>query len=249
MLAEERYEEIIKLTSEKGAVSASELTKLVGASEATIRRDISALAKMGKLNKVFGGATKITQQFLLSENDMRTKLGLKTSEKSAIAKFCAEQIYDDDIVYLDAGSTTLMMIDSLHHSKALFVTSGLAQAQKLMKLGLKTCIVGGYLKKQTDAIIGSEAVLALSKYNFTKAFMGCNGITVQHGYTTPDVEEGSIKGMAISKSDKIYFLADSTKFGKVCASQISTLSKGTIVTNEIPDSSYSEKTTVIEVTV
>ncbi len=189
----------------------------------------------------------VLKQFMATENDMRTKLGLKTEEKSAIAKFCANKVSDDDIVYLDAGSTTLMMIDNLHQSKALFVTTGLAQAQKLMKLGLRTCIIGGYLKKQTDAIIGSETVMALSKYNFTKAFMGCNGITKQHGYTTPDFEEGSVKAMAVSQADRVFFLADSTKFGKVCASQIAPLSKGTIVTNEIPDSSYQNQTTVIEV--
>ncbi len=247
MLAEERYEEIVKIVQQKGAVTASELTELVGASEATIRRDISALAKMGRVNKVFGGATKQSGQFLTTENDMRTKLGLNTTAKTAIAKYCAELISDDDFVYVDAGSTTLMMLDYLRGSKATFVTTGLAQAQKMMKLDLDIIVVGGRLKKQTDAIIGSETVEALSKFYFTKAFMGCNGVTVQHGFTTPDTEEGSAKAKAISQSAEVYFLCDSTKFGKVCASQIANISKGTIVTNEATDQSIKENANIVEV--
>ncbi len=249
MLAEERYEEILKMVNLKGAVTASQLTKTIGASEATIRRDISSLAKLGKLNKVFGGATKISGQFLSTENDMRTKLGMKTSEKNAIAAYCASLVSDDDFVYIDAGSTTLMMIDYLRNSKATFVTTGLAQAKKLMLLDLKTFVVGGYLKKQTDAIIGSETTKALSKYNFTKAFMGCNGVTLKQGFTTPDPEEGTVKAMALSRAGEVYFLCDSTKFEKICASQIAGIDKGTIVTNEIFDEAYKTYAKVKEVTV
>lgn len=249
MLAEERYEEILKMVEFKGAVTAAELTKAIGASEATIRRDISALAKNGKLNKVFGGATKMNQQFMASENDMRTKLGMKTSEKAAIAKYCASLISDEDFVYIDAGSTTLMIIDYLRGSKATFVTTGLAQAKKLMQLDLKTCVVGGYLKKQTDAIIGGETVDGLSKYNFTKAFMGCNGVTIQHGFTTPDPEEGAAKSKAVAQAAEVYVLADNTKFGKVCASQIASIAKATIVTDQLYDKSYKEFANIKEVTV
>ncbi|MFI3163590.1 MAG: DeoR/GlpR family DNA-binding transcription regulator [Bacillota bacterium] len=249
MLAEERYEEILKMVELKGAVTASEITKEIGASEATIRRDISTLAKAGKLNKVFGGATKISGQFLSTENDMRTKLGMKTKEKDAIAKYCASLISDDDFVYIDAGSSTLMMLDYLRNSKATFVTTGLAQAKKLMLLDLKTFVVGGYLKKQTDAIIGSETMEALSKYNFTKAFMGCNGVTLKQGFTTPDPEEGATKSKAISKAEEVYFLADSTKFEKICASKIAGVEQATIVTNEIFDEAYKTYAKVKEVTV
>ena len=61
MLTQDRYRAILDLLEEKNSVTVSELTKLLDSSESTIRRDLSALDEMGKLTKVFGGATSITR--------------------------------------------------------------------------------------------------------------------------------------------------------------------------------------------
>ena len=57
MLTQERYQTILQILSEKNTVTVQELTKLLNTSESTIRRDLTTLDEMGKLNKVFGGAT------------------------------------------------------------------------------------------------------------------------------------------------------------------------------------------------
>ena len=61
MLTQERYQTILQILSEKNTVTVQELTKLLNTSESTIRRDLTTLDEMGKLNKVFGGATSIHQ--------------------------------------------------------------------------------------------------------------------------------------------------------------------------------------------
>lgn len=58
MLTQERYQAILQILNEKNAVTVSELTHLLDTSESTIRRDLTALDEMGKLNKVFGGDRK-----------------------------------------------------------------------------------------------------------------------------------------------------------------------------------------------
>ena len=82
-----------------------------------------------------------------------------------------------------------------------------------MNKGFKACILGGMLKTGTEAIVGSGAVQALRHYNFTKAFIGINGITVSQGCTTPDVEEAELKATALRQAYIKYVLADSSKFG------------------------------------
>lgn len=37
---------------------------------------------------------------------------------------------------------------------------------------------------------------ALQQYNFTKAFLGANGIDLVAGFTTPDPEEAAVKACA-----------------------------------------------------
>ncbi|MBQ1454143.1 MAG: DeoR/GlpR transcriptional regulator, partial [Ruminococcus sp.] len=59
MLTQERYQSILSTVNERGAVTVSELAELLGISESTVRRDLTALDELGKLKKVFGGATSI----------------------------------------------------------------------------------------------------------------------------------------------------------------------------------------------
>ena len=55
MLTQQRHEIILKLLKEKGSITVTEVRDLLDTSESTVRRDITALDKEGKLEKVFGG--------------------------------------------------------------------------------------------------------------------------------------------------------------------------------------------------
>ena len=56
MLTEQRYELILRLLEDKKSITVAEVRDLLRTSESTVRRDITALDKAGKLTKVFGGA-------------------------------------------------------------------------------------------------------------------------------------------------------------------------------------------------
>ena len=101
---------------------------------------------------------------------------------------------DDDLVFLDAGTTTLHMVEYLGASRATFVTNGVACARRLVEKGLRAYVLGGLLKPRTEAVVGGVALEMMANYNFTKAFLGANGISIERGYTTPDTEEACIKG-------------------------------------------------------
>ena len=58
---------------------------------------------------------------------------------------------------------------------------------------------GGLLRPQTEAIIGAAALTAIQQYNFTKAFMGANGVALNSGFTTPDPEEAAVKAAVIRR--------------------------------------------------
>ena len=60
MLMEKRFQEILRILEEQGTVSVQDLTESLDASEATIRRDLSQLAQMGKLKKIYGGAARLS---------------------------------------------------------------------------------------------------------------------------------------------------------------------------------------------
>lgn len=247
MLAEQRAERILKELTQRRAATVTDLCQVTGASEATIRRDLNALAKQGKLNKVHGGAVLTDGEFHGEELDMETKRQLHTREKDRTARYAASLIGDDDVVFLDAGTTVLQMAEHLRASKALFLTNSIECACRLMERNLRTYVLGGTLKAGTMALIGSDTLEALRRYNFTKAFLGVNGVTITQGFTTPDPEEAAVKALAAERAQSVYVLADSSKFGQVTAAVMFPIEAACIITDRLPDRRYRDYTDIREV--
>lgn len=247
MLTQERRKKILDLLTEQGSATVAQLSEAFDSSESTIRRDLAALSNLGKLNKVHGGATVLSQEFLKNEDNIEVKSLKNVDEKSKIAIYAASQINDDDFVYIDAGSTTYLMAAYIENSKATFVTNGIAHARELAQKGCKVFVIGGQLKKTTEAIIGLVAASNLQKYNFSKAFIGVNGISEKQGFTTPDTDEAMLKAVAIERSFVSYVLADSSKFGKVSAVSFAPLDAACIVCDKCPDDAVKQKSVIKEV--
>ena len=240
MLAEERMAIILEIINEQKAVKLSQLCEMLDASISTVRRDINSLADMGKIVKVHGGAMALDDNFSFIEHNVEEKLALFTEEKIAIAKYAASLIEYGDFVYIDAGTTTEKMIDFIPQKDVSFVTNGFTHAKKLAQRGFKVYIPGG-------AIIGAECVMTLKSYNFTKCFIGANGISVSAGFSTPDVREARVKTAAIDGSRKAYVLSDHSKFDKITSATFIPLNRATIITDKLLDKKYTEYTSVKEV--
>lgn len=215
MLTEQRYEKILDLLNQKGSITVTEVKELLDTSESTVRRDITALHKAGKLVKVFGGAVAAEHIMTTKEPTVDQKIELNTDEKRKIAAYAATLIETDDFVFLDAGTTTGYMIDFLQGRKITVVTNAVAHAQRLAKMGIKVLLIGGELKSSTEAVVGNQAQETLRTYHFTKGFFGANGITKKTGYTTPDVGEAIVKKIAMEQCRERYVLADHSKIGEV----------------------------------
>ena len=113
MLTEQRYEIILKLLEEKRSITVTELKDILDTSESTVRRDITALDKAGRLTKVFGGAVVLERKVTAYEPTVAQKSELNKKEKEKIAEYAASLITPDDFVYLDAGTTTGLMLEYL----------------------------------------------------------------------------------------------------------------------------------------
>lgn len=105
---------------------------------------------------------------------------------------------------------------------------------------------GGLLRPQTEAIIGAAALTAIQQYNFTKAFMGANGVALDSGFTTPDPEEAAVKAAAIHRARETWFLVDDTKFAQVYPAVICDLHSGAILTNRCSNPKYRQYTLIKE---
>lgn len=245
MLADERRNAIVSYIDEHNTATVQELVEAINASAATIRRDLLLLQNENRIAKVFGGATSLSFKGINAiEPSVAEKAMRNTKEKEMIAIYAASLIQDDDFVFIDSGTTTLALVDHITNVNAKYVTNGIVHAKRMIERGLSTTIIGGRIKPVTEAVIGSYSVEALSRFHFTKAFMGTNGISEMAGFSTPDVDEALVKAEAVKRSLRPYILADHTKFGAVSSVTFANLWDCCIITDNVPDSKYADLTMI-----
>ena len=235
-----RADQIISyMKNNKNTASVNELCAALNVSDMTIRRDLNALDKAGRLTKVFGGAVSSDGTFTGTEPSVAQKMELQQEEKRRIAQFAAGLIQPDDFVYLDAGTTTGYILDYLPARSATFVTNAVSHAKRLAAAGNRVILIGGELKGTTEAVIGSQAILTIQGYHFTKGFFGTNGVSKRHGFTTPDPNEALVKQEAMRQTERCYVLADSQKFGMVSSVTFGVFEEATILTETEPPEGFS----------
>lgn len=228
MLTFERQNAILSLLQKQKIAKLSELTAATGASESTIRRDLSELERRQKLKRIHGGASLPSRKS--DEPGMLEKKSAHTVEKQQIGRLAAAYVEDGDSIYIDAGTSTEAMISHIQSENVTIVTNGLSIMEAAIEAGFRTYALGGYLKPGTHAFIGQAAAEAMKKYRFDKAFLGTNGIDISFGYSTPDPEEANIKRLAVEGSQQAFILADGSKLQQTSFVHFASLEDAALLT-------------------
>ena len=247
MLTEERLQRIIEIVELQRSVSTQEIMDKLDISESTVRRDLTVLDRQGKLIKVRGGAVVKDDRYKTKDDSVSLRKDINMEEKRVIAQYAASLIEPNDFVYLDAGTTTELMIGYLKVPNVVFVTNAVSHAKKLAEAGYTTYILGGELKPATEAVVGDEAIKSLQKYNFTKGFWGTNGVSRKAGFSTPDIKEAMVKKESMNSCAKCYVLCDSSKLSKISCVQFGDFDKATIITTKVNSEEYSHCKNIVEI--
>lgn len=234
MITAERHHIILDLLSRNGVVDLQNLLQRTKASESTIRRDLAILEEQGLLKRIHGGATLPYSK--IDEPTMQDKSSKNLHDKQTIAEYAASLVRDGDCIYLDAGTTVSEMIPSLINKKIVIVTNGMMHADALASAKITTYLIGGRIKENTKAIVGSVAQENLKQYRFDKCFLGMNGIDAKFGFTTPDPEEAILKKIAIELAEEAYVLADKSKFTETFFAKVANVEQATIITSNVEQS-------------
>ncbi len=233
MNKQKRWTKITELCKKTDIVSVDEIVNELQISAATARRDLQAMEDLGMVIRTHGGAKIAGSQY--DEPSMILKTESNTSEKKQIAYAAAKLIKDNQMVYLDAGSTTYAMLEYITAKNITVVTPGIPHVEILGKRGISTIMLGGIVRWTTQAITGKQASKQLSDYYFDVCFIGTNGIHEQIGFTTSNEMEAETKSIAIQHSKQAYILADASKFNRLCLVQFANLDEATVICNNAAD--------------
>lgn len=240
MLAEERRAYIKNLLERFNSVDISSLSKEIGVSVSTIRRDLDKLAKNKDIKRTRGGA--LSTKLIKSELNFNIKKEVNIREKKLIGLVAAKYVNNGDTIFIESGSTAVQMCLALGKVKELTVVTNscdIAAALNSVNPETNIIITGGIMKLNTHSLIGPLADRAIKDFKFQKAFIGITGIDINSGITTVDFLEANTKRAIIDSSLAIYGLADFDKFGKVCLNFVCPITRvNTIITDNKTDRKY-----------
>lgn len=235
MLVGQRRNRIIELLKENHSISVSDLCEILEASEATIRRDLSILENSGKLERTHGGAIYNESNHINIEDVLSSREGKFLLEKQAIAKKAFDLLENHDTIVLDAGTTTYELAYLIGQSNLhlTIVTNSMIVFKELAKNpNVELIILGGKVRTNTLASVGSAAVELMQRLFVDKAFLGTNGISLNEGFTTTDMDEAGIKRAMIQSSKQRIILADYSKFNKVYINQFAPVSMVDVIVTD-----------------
>ncbi|MCT3074691.1 DeoR/GlpR transcriptional regulator [Leuconostoc citreum] len=249
MIVAERKKQILKIIQKNQFISLQELKKVTKTSLSTVRRDLDILAADGLVRRVHGGV-----EWIESSRDslpVSERLSLYQATKQKIAQRAAQQLQGGEIIFLDAGTTTGELIPYLADKKpaVTVVTNSVHHAAQLSDLMIPVMIIGGQVKQTTDAVIGAAAVNQINHMVFNVSFVGADGLSVEFGLTTPDLEEAAIKKAVVERSQVSYVLADNSKIETAAFAKAVDLERVVLVTSALTNQQWqvlSQAMTVID---
>ena len=237
-----RRTKILEKLESDGQVNVTDLSKLFGVSEVTIRNDFLQLEKKNMLIRARGGAIKVSRVGVDFELSQKQKINLDLKKK--VGKRGAELIRDGDTIIIDAGTTTQEMVKNIGADcKLTVITNALNIANNLVyNNNIQVIMPGGFLRKDALSMIGSPAEKTLRDYLCDKLFLGVDGLDFDFGISTPNIEEAHLNKIMIEISRQIIVLADSSKVKKRSLAVICPLSKVDIlVTDDGLDPEYRDR--------
>jgi DeoR family fructose operon transcriptional repressor len=223
MFAEERKQTIVDLINSQKKVTVQELSERFGASGGTIRNDLRELEERGLLKRTHGGAITLDRSSF--ERGSAEKEVMHYAAKLAIARKALELIDDGDTIALDTGTTTMELARLLGSKKDLLVvTNDLEIALEAEKHdGTTVVLTGGTLRRLYHCTIGPQAAQQLHDLRVDKTFLAANGISVEAGITTPNIDLADIKRKLIDIAKETILLGDSSKIGRVSFKRVAGL--------------------------
>jgi DeoR family fructose operon transcriptional repressor len=221
VLLQERRQQVLELITRKGFATLADLSRSLGASESTVRRDLDFWQGRGVLKRIHGGAM-YTGEAVMPSLEERT--GQQSAEKRAIARAAVELIRDGDAILLDGGTTTLEVARLLVNRPLNVVTNSLPIAQMLSgSHETQLVMLGGYVYPKTGVAIGPLVIRMLEEIHVQFAFMSVSGITSKGLFNSNTLLVETERAI-MRQANQVIMLADHTKFGRQPVAHLGPLS-------------------------
>jgi len=207
---QQRFDHILAQVYERGHVAVKDLAGEMSVSEATVRRDLRALADEHQIELVYGGAT-VARNLDFS---FRAKHMRNLQAKRRLARLAGELVSDGDQIFIDSGTTCFEMVPFLKRRRAVsvIVNSARVAAELGPAPGVSVILLGGQYRPDRMDTIGPVATATLDQLRGYVAFIGADGLSMEFGLSASDIDSAHLYRLAVRNARETILVVDHTKF-------------------------------------
>ena len=212
--ADERRAAILTMLETQASVQVADLAETFGVSAVTIRGDLDALERAGKLRRTHGGAVSLHKRLTVSVQDQR--VNVHAEAKQAAARAALELVEDGDSLLIDSGTTALEFVRTLGARQGITViTADITIANYVDEAlpGVDVIILGGTLRKSHRYLYGQLTLAALEMLHPDKAFVCPISLVPGRGLMTNNERMAAVKAACMRAARTTIGLMDSSKVG------------------------------------
>ncbi len=221
MANQERSNAILEYLKQHKSASVEDLAKFLFVSEATIRRDLTEMQKLGQIERSHGGAILMEHA---EEISIFIRLTKNSKEKEKTVSIALKHIPEFKTVFIDNSSTCLALAERMNLAHKTVVTNGLQVAAKLsQKDNVQILMPGGSVLYNTNSMMGSMAIDGLKNFRFDLMLSSCAAADENGSYEN-SIDTAALKRTALERSKQRILLIDSSKLGSSAAFCTNTLS-------------------------
>lgn len=227
MLKEERQRRILSILRKRANARTVEIARELNVSRETVRRDLVELQGKGEIGRVHGGATIGGE---VPEEPFQLRIQRRRAEKLAIARRTLSLLKDGDAIFLDAGSTTAILAETLRDGPDVQVITNLQSAAALLRE--RAFMLGGRYAESVPATFGELTLANIRSFHVDLAIISPTGVDPDWGLSYYEMHECAVARAMCEQARETIVLADSSKIDSVSRVRLDSLDvAGTLVTD------------------
>lgn len=209
MLARRRHDRILERLRTDGPAEVGELTRELGVSGATVRRDLSYLEAEGMLRRVHGGAAPLGT----AEPPFDVVAGDHQDAKLRVAALAAGLVRDGDVLLIDIGTTTRHLARALRGREVTVITSSLPVYDELADdEAVELIVLGGVVRRNYRSLVGFLTEQAVRQVHADVLFLGTSGVRRDGSVLDTTAVEVPVKRAMLEAAERTVLVADASKF-------------------------------------
>jgi len=225
MRVRQRQTKLVEIVRKKERASVEDLATYLEASRETIRRDLTELAKSGKIQKIHGGAT---MPRVYGEGPFRQRMSDNVDAKMRIARSAVALFESEETLFIDTGSTTLYFAEELAGISGLTVVTNsteIARTISMTRSGNRTYLLGGEFSADNRQTVGTMVAAQIRSFRAHHAVLTIGALDERTGAMDFNIEEAQVARAMIEQSESLTVLVDHSKFNALASFEVCPLAR------------------------